>query len=142
LLLGWIVCGFYGAALAIRPVGWIIGPKATGKSTLQTAIADMLGGWIVSELDPTPAAIWQTLGYDCLPIGIDEAEATDDKDGHRRLNELVRLARMCFSGGRLPRGGSDDSPTITLGVCGHLFSNTDDQAAQIMERAFGRIAAD
>jgi hypothetical protein len=48
----------------------------------------------------------------------------------------------CFSGGRLLRGGSDDSPTITLGVCGHLFSNTDDQAAQIMERAFGRIAAD
>jgi integrase len=31
------------------------------------------------------------------------------------------------------------SPTITLGVYGHLFSNTDDQAAQIMERAFGRV---
>jgi len=32
------------------------------------------------------------------------------------------------------------SPTITLGVYGHLFANTDDQAAQIMERAFGRIS--
>jgi len=31
------------------------------------------------------------------------------------------------------------SPTITLGVYGHLFSNTDDEAARIMERAFGRI---
>ena len=30
------------------------------------------------------------------------------------------------------------SPTITLGVYGHLFSNTDDRAAQIMEAAFGR----
>ena len=31
------------------------------------------------------------------------------------------------------------SPTITLGVYGHLFSNTDDEAARIMERAFGSI---
>ena len=28
------------------------------------------------------------------------------------------------------------SPTITLGVYGHLFSNTDDRAAQIIEAAF------
>jgi integrase len=33
------------------------------------------------------------------------------------------------------------SPTITLGVYG-LFSNTDDQAAQIIERAFGAISAE
>ena len=32
------------------------------------------------------------------------------------------------------------SPTITLGVYGHLFSNTDDRAAEIMEAAFSRIA--
>jgi hypothetical protein len=52
-------------------------------------------------------------------------------------------SRGCvFRAAGLLRGGSDGSPTITLGVYGHLFSNTDDQAAQIMERAFGRIAAD
>jgi integrase len=34
------------------------------------------------------------------------------------------------------------SPTITLGVYGHLFSNTDDEAARIMERAFGGAVAD
>jgi len=28
------------------------------------------------------------------------------------------------------------SPTITLGVYGHLFTNSDDRAAQIMETAF------
>jgi integrase len=33
------------------------------------------------------------------------------------------------------------SPTITLGVYGHLFSNTDDEAARIMDRAFGAISA-
>ena len=30
------------------------------------------------------------------------------------------------------------SPTITLGVYGHLFSNTDERAAQIIEAAFGK----
>jgi len=30
------------------------------------------------------------------------------------------------------------SPTITLGVYGHLFSNTDERAAQLVEMAFGR----
>jgi hypothetical protein len=34
------------------------------------------------------------------------------------------------------------SPTITLGVYGHLFSNTDDEAARIMERALGAISAE
>jgi integrase len=31
------------------------------------------------------------------------------------------------------------SPTITLGVYGHLFSNTDDRAAEIVEEAFSRV---
>jgi integrase len=30
------------------------------------------------------------------------------------------------------------SPTITLGVYGHLFTNTDDRAAEIIEAAFAR----
>ena len=34
------------------------------------------------------------------------------------------------------------SPTITLGVYGHLFSNTDDRAADIMEAAFSRLRTD
>jgi integrase len=34
------------------------------------------------------------------------------------------------------------SPTITLGVYGHLFSNTDDRAAAIMEAAFSRMRTD
>ena len=31
------------------------------------------------------------------------------------------------------------SPTITLGVYGHLFSNTDDRAAQVIEAMFARV---
>ena len=30
------------------------------------------------------------------------------------------------------------NPTITLSVYGHLFSNTDDRAAQVIEAAFGK----
>ena len=123
LLLGLIVCGFLGAAIAIRPVGWIIGPKGSGKSTLQTAIADLTGGWFTSVLDPTPASIWQTLKYDCLAFGIDEAETDEDQNNKRRLQELVRLARLCFSGGKLPRGGADGEATEYTLRSSVLFSS-------------------
>lgn len=34
------------------------------------------------------------------------------------------------------------SPMITLGVYGHLFSNMDDRAAQVVEAAFATTLAD
>ena len=34
------------------------------------------------------------------------------------------------------------SPTITLGVYGHLFGSSDDKAADVIERAFGKVLAD
>jgi integrase len=34
------------------------------------------------------------------------------------------------------------SPTITLGTYGHLYSNTDDRAAQIMEAMFSKVGTD
>jgi integrase len=34
------------------------------------------------------------------------------------------------------------SPTVTLSVYGHMFGNTDDRAAQIMDAAFANLAAD
>ena len=34
------------------------------------------------------------------------------------------------------------SPTITLGVYRHLYSNTDDRAAQIMEAMFSQVGTD
>jgi integrase len=34
------------------------------------------------------------------------------------------------------------SPTTTLGVYGHLYSNTDDKAAQIMEAMFSKVGTD
>jgi hypothetical protein len=42
-----------------------------------------------------------------LPVAIDEAEPDADKDNKRRLAELIKLARMAYSGGKMPRGSSD-----------------------------------
>jgi hypothetical protein len=123
LLLGWIVCAFLGAALLIRPVAWVIGPRSTGKSTLQSALAELMGGWLMAVLDPTPASIWQTLRYDALPVAIDEAEPDEDKDNRRRLNELIKLARLSFSGGKLPRGGADGEATEYSLRSAMLFSS-------------------
>ncbi len=33
------------------------------------------------------------------------------------------------------------SPTITLGIYGHLFGSTDDKAADVIERAFCKVLA-
>lgn len=108
LLLGSIGAAFLGAALAWRPVVWIVGPPSTGKSTLLTAIERLFGGWLLRAVDPTEAGIRQTLQRDCLPVAIDEAEAEHD---NRRLAALVKLARSCCSGDRLVRGSSDGEAT-------------------------------
>jgi integrase len=34
------------------------------------------------------------------------------------------------------------SPTITLSVYGHLFTNTDDKAAEVMEDLFAKVSAE
>jgi len=104
LLLGWLGCGFLGAALAWRPMLWVIGAPSTGKSTLLRAIEAIYGGWLVKAVEPTAAGVWQTLRHDCLPIAIDEAETDND---NRRLNNLVKLARACASGDKLLRGSSE-----------------------------------
>jgi len=33
-------------------------------------------------------------------------------------------------------------PTITLNIYGHLFGNSDDRAAEIVEAAFGKVLTD
>src|SRR5262249_16400665 len=61
-------------------------------------------GWLVKAVEPTAAGVWQTLSHDCLPVGIDEAEAEHD---NKRLNNLVKLARASASGDKLLRGSSE-----------------------------------
>ena len=101
LLLGWIAAAMIGGALKWRPVIWLTGGKGTGKSTLQKAIENLLGGSILALADTTAAAIWQTLQRQTLPVAVDELEAAED---NRRSMEVIKLARIAASGGKMARG--------------------------------------
>jgi integrase len=53
---------------------------------------------------------------------------------HTHASQLIASGLDVLS---ISRRLGHGSPTITLGVYGHLFSNTDDRAAQVIEAAFG-----
>lgn len=104
LMLGWIGAALIAGALEWRPIVWITGTKATGKSTLQELLESVFGGGLVKLADTSEAYIRQRLRHQTLPVSLDEAEAEED---NRRLQSIVRLARVAASGGRLGRGGQD-----------------------------------
>jgi len=103
LIFGWICAAMLGGAISWRPVTWITGDSSTGKSTLQHVINTVVGN-IVRAGDATAASIWQTLGYQTLPVQLDEVEASED---NRKINKVVELARVAASGDLILRGGSD-----------------------------------
>jgi hypothetical protein len=105
LLLGWIGASMIGGALKWRPMIWITGDKATGKSTLHDVIGHVHGpGGMISTPDGTAASLWQNIGHASLPVAMDELEAEED---NRRNASIIKLARIAASGGTLLRGGSD-----------------------------------
>jgi hypothetical protein len=114
LLLGWNGAAVYGGALDYRPLSWITGDKATGKSALQKLIGWLHDGGILQSPDASEAAVRQVLGQQSLPVGIDEAEAEKD---NRKILALVKLARLAAtSQGNIMRGGQDHK--------GHEFQAT------------------
>jgi hypothetical protein len=120
LLLGWIGCAMYGGALKWRPIAWITGDKATGKSTLQLLIELLFDGGLLQTSDATEAAVRQILGQQSMPVAIDEAEAEED---NRKLLALVKLARQAASGGRILRGGQDHQGHEFIARACFLFSS-------------------
>lgn len=121
LLLGWIGAAILGGALRWRPLIWITGDKATGKSTLHEALKAIFDdGGLIHATDPTAAGLWQTVGHASLPIALDEIEAEQD---NRKAMNIIKLARHAASGGQTMRGGSDHkSSTFTVRSC-FLFSS-------------------
>lgn len=115
LLLGWNGAAILGGALDYRPLTWITGDKATGKSGLQKIIGWLHGpNGILQSPDATEAAVRQVLGQQSLPVGIDEAEADAD---NRKMLALIKLARLAASSqGNILRGGQDHE--------GHEFQAT------------------
>lgn len=121
LLLGWICAAMLGASLDWRPLVWITGDKATGKSTLHKLINLLMSpSAIISAVDASAAGIRQTVGRMSLPVALDELEAEED---NRKAMEVVKLARYACSGGQALRGGADHKGTsFTLMNC-FLFSS-------------------
>lgn len=106
LLMGWLVCAPFGGAFDYRPLVWVTGDAATGKSALQKLLALLLGdGGLLQSPDATEAGVRQVLGQQSLPVAVDEAEA---EANNNKILSLVRLARLAASSqGDLLRGGQD-----------------------------------
>ncbi len=102
LLLGWIGAGFLGGALPWRPVIYMTGDKATGKSTLQKLIKAVFGPALIQSADATAAGIYQLLKADGLPVAIDELEGKADT---RRQKAVMELARASADNNLVLRGG-------------------------------------
>jgi hypothetical protein len=121
LLLGWIAAAMLGGAIKWRPVCWITGDRATGKSTLHDVLKAVLGeGGLLSASDPSAAGIWQTLGHASLPVAVDELEAEED---NRRGQAIVKLARQAASGGLVLRGSADHHGATFVAQSCFLFSS-------------------
>jgi hypothetical protein len=84
-------------------------------------------------------------------IRIQELKAVDLNELYAKLlregrgergGRSVRTASQLIAAGidvlTISRRLGHASPTITLNIYGHLFSNTDDRAAQVMEVAFAK----
>ena len=104
MILGWIACALVGGALEWRPMIWLTGEAATGKSTLQKLIAIVMGASLVTSSDATAAGIYQSVGYSSRAAGIDEAEADPNS---MKMKGMVELVRQSSSGGNILRGSND-----------------------------------
>lgn len=105
LLLGWLGASMIGGALKWRPLVWITGDAATGKSTLHDILTHVQGpGGMISASDASAAGLWQKVKHASLPVQLDELESEDD---NRKNANIIKLARHAASGGSTLRGGAD-----------------------------------
>jgi hypothetical protein len=102
LFLGWLGAAMIGGALPWRPVIYMTGDKATGKSTLQRLMKLIFGNALIKSADTTAAGIYQLLKSDALPVAVDELEGKADT---RRAKAILELARLASSGDLMLRGG-------------------------------------
>jgi hypothetical protein len=108
LLTGFMATCWLTGALPVRPPVFITGSKSVGKSTLHDAIKLFLDNWLQWITEASPAYVTGALEHDCLPVAIDEQEASEDGSTNK-AKQLVELARLTYSGGRKGRGSPDQS---------------------------------
>lgn len=104
LLLGAIAQMFICGVLPWRSHVWLTAPTASGKSELQKLIRAIHGDWCLHTEDASEAAIRQQLGDDTLPVLIDEAEAHDNPE---RVKAIQNLMKKASTGAKIHRGGQD-----------------------------------
>lgn len=107
LLLGWSGAAMIAGALPVRPAVWLTGNRGTGKTTfMETCVCGLFDGGesILRSTNTTAAGVWQMLGYDCIPVQLDEAEPSLD---NRKLQQLVEMMRTSYSGGDVQRGSAE-----------------------------------
>lgn len=104
LLFGWIGCSVIGGALDWRPMAYLTGDRASGKSTLQEVIKKLFGDGLLQTADTSAAGIYQEIDHSSVPIAIDEFE--NDK-ASQKAQAVIKLARLSSSGGKMLRGGAD-----------------------------------
>lgn len=123
LVLGSIVAQMVGGALEWRPVVWITGDAATGKSTLQNLLLYVHGGnaGLLQAADATEGGIRAVVGYSSLPVAIDELEP--DADNPRKVKAVVELARKAASGAQIMRGSADQKGHQQNAFSCFLFSS-------------------
>lgn len=123
LMLGWNGVAKVGGALDYRPLAWITGDTATGKSSLQKLIGWLHEGSILQSPDTSAAGVRQVLGQQSLPVGIDEGEP-DERGDSRKMHELIKLARLAAtSQGNILRGGQDHKGHEFRATSCFLFSS-------------------
>lgn len=117
LALGMVGVQMLGGALEWRPVFWMTGDKASGKSTFQDMIKHLHGGdkGLIQSNDPTKSGITSRLGHSSLPVAIDELEPGDE--GSNKERDIIVLARVAASGGQWLRGSADQK-----GASGNVYS--------------------
>ena len=106
LMMGWLACAFIGGALRWRPYIFVAGDKGKGKSHLLDIVTAVLGGEgnVLRSEDATEPGIAQSLGYDSVPVILDELE--NEAEGSKAQN-IIRMARRSASGSQRIRGGQD-----------------------------------
>lgn len=120
LLLGWMGTALICGLLERRPTVYVTGDRGTGKSTLLSMVARVLGRGTFVSSDTTAAGLSQAMGYDALPAIVDEMEAKND---NRRAEGLVEFARISYDGASRHRGGSSHRGQMFTAHSSILFAS-------------------
>ncbi len=123
LVLGFICAQMLGGALSWRPVAWLTGDAATGKSEFQRFLKFVHGGdaGLLQAADATEAGVRSVVQNSSLPVALDEFEP--DPDNPRKSRAVIELARRAASGGQIFRGSADQKGYQSSAFNCFLFSS-------------------